>query len=355
MLIAILSFVFVLGILIFIHELGHFIVAKRVGIKVHKFSLGFPPTIVSKTIGDTEYSIGLIPLGGFVKMAGENPDEEATGASHEFGSKSIAQRAAVIIAGPFMNYVLAITIMIGIFYLGGRPVYEENRVVVGEVFEGKPAYEAGLRTDDVVIGLDGVSIANYDSLRLSIYAHKTNPLELTWLRGLDTMSAVITPQIEMVMTAEGEMDSIGMIGFGQKAVRYENYGLGESISKGFMLTHVMLVETVSFVKKFATGQVSRKMIGGPLFIAQQSGKEASKGATNLFYFMALLSINLAVLNVLPIPILDGGHLVFLAVELVKGSPLPMKTRIVAQQVGMLLLLSLIVFVTYNDIMRVFSG
>ena len=355
MLTTILSFVFVLGVLIFIHELGHFLVAKRVGIKVHKFSLGFPPNIFSKKVGDTEYAIGLIPLGGFVKMAGENPDEEMTGAPDEFASKSLAQRAAVIFAGPFMNYILAIAILIGIFYFGGKPVYEENRVVVGEVFEGKPAYEAGLRTDDVVIGLDGAQIANFDSLRLSIYAHKSDPLELTWLRGPDTMSAVITPQIELQPNIEGGVDSIGMIGFGQKAVRYESYGLGASISKGFLLTHVILVETISFVKKFAMGEVSRKMIGGPLFIAQQSGKEASKGVANLFYFMALLSVNLAVLNILPIPILDGGHLVFLAIELVKGSPLPMKSRIIAQQVGMLLLLSLIVFVTYNDIMRVFSG
>ena len=139
MLVNIASFVFVLGILVFIHELGHFLVAKKVGIKVERFSLGFPPNIFSKKWGETIYCIGIIPLGGYVKMAGEHPTEEATGAPDEFMSKSIGQRAAVIFAGPFMNYVLAIVLLIGIFYFGGRPLTDETRVLVGDVQQDSPA------------------------------------------------------------------------------------------------------------------------------------------------------------------------------------------------------------------------
>ena len=166
-----LSTIFVLGILIFIHELGHFIVAKRVGIKVYRFSLGFPPYIFSKKVGETDYSIGLIPLGGFVKMAGENPDDPTTGDPNEFSSKTLLQRAAVIFAGPFMNYVLALIIPVCVLYFSGTPVYDPDRIIVGEVTQDLPAAAAGLREDDQIIGIDGVSVSNFDSLRLRIAKH----------------------------------------------------------------------------------------------------------------------------------------------------------------------------------------
>ena len=155
MLVNIASFVFVLGVLIFIHELGHFLIAKRVGIRVDQFSLGFPPHIFKKAWGQTEYCIGIIPLGGYVKMAGEQPDEAATGAPDEFMSKTVGQRAAVIFAGPFMNYVLAILLLIGIAFLVGRPVTDPDRVVVGEMVAEGPAEKAGLLPGDVILAIDG--------------------------------------------------------------------------------------------------------------------------------------------------------------------------------------------------------
>ena len=355
MLISVLSFIFVLGVLVFIHELGHFVVAKKVGIRVDRFSLGFPPTIFSRKRGDTTYAIGIIPLGGYVKMAGENPDEETTGAPDEFMSKTIGQRTAVIFAGPFMNYVLAILLMIGIFYFTGRPIYDQDRVVVGSVDADGPAAEAGLAVDDVIIAIDGEPVTHFDSLRVRINAHKASALNLTWVSGADTTMASITTRVEKLPNAEGGVDSLGVIGFSQKVQEYESFGLGQSISKGFVAAHVIVYETVNFVKKLVLHEVSPKMIGGPIFIAQQSGKEAQRGASRLFLFMALLSVNLAVLNVLPIPILDGGHLMFLLIEKIKGSPLSMKARLVSQQVGLVLLLSLIVLVTYNDILRAFKG
>lgn len=378
MLLSIASFIFVLGVLIFIHELGHFLVAKKVGIKVEKFSLGFPPNIFSKRVGETTYCIGLIPLGGYVKMLGEDPVEETKGTGavlekagraqlagqggsgstftgNEFMSKTVWQRAAVIFAGPFMNYVLAIALMIGIFLFSGRPIFDDARVLVGSVAKESPAAGAGLAEGDQIVAVDGVPVTNFDSLRVRINKHLATPLELAWLRASDTMRATITTRVEEIPNMDGGVDSVGIIGFTQKVLRYERFGIGESIGRGFVTAHVIVWETVRFVKKAISGQVSARMIGGPLFIAQQSGKEAEKGASSLFFFMALLSVNLAVLNVLPIPILDGGHLLFLLIEKVRGVPLSIKARALAQQVGIIFLFGLIIFVTYNDILRYFRG
>ena len=354
MFLTIVSFIFVLGVLITIHELGHFLVAKKVGIKVERFSIGFPPYIFNRKKGETDYSIGLIPLGGFVKMAGENPEEEATGAAYEFSSKTVGQRAAVIFAGPFMNYILALVIMIGIFMFGGEPQFDPDHVRVGEVTEGDPAFNAGIKTDDMIIAINDINVNNFDSLRSIVYPRPNEEVKVTWVSGSDTISAPIVTKAEEVPNLEGGVDTIGMIGFQQKAISYKTFGFFESIKLGFITTHQIVWGTVDFVQKLIRTKISSKLIGGPFFIAQQSGKEARKGPTSLFYFMALLSVNLAVLNVLPIPVLDGGHLVFLLMEKIKGSPVSIKSRMVAQQVGVVALLSLILYVTYNDILRLFN-
>ena len=357
MLLTAASFIFVLGILIFIHELGHFLVAKKVGVRVDKFSLGFPPNILAKKVGETTYCIGVIPLGGYVKMAGEHPGEESTDAPDEFMSKSVGQRTAVIFAGPFMNYVLSIVLLIGILYFGGRPVFDPNRVAIIQVNPDGPAAEAGLKDEDEIIAIDGAPVFRYDSLSSIIHAKIEKPLDLTWVRAGDTITTTITTMKSAQPNPDGIIDTVGLIGviLGQKVIGREDVGLRESIEDGFITAHIIVWETVKFIKKYVTGEVSPKMVGGPLFIAQQSGKEARKGAASLFFFMALLSVNLAVLNILPIPVLDGGHLIFLAIEKVRGSPLSMKIRSTAQQIGVILLLGLIVFVTYNDILRLFKG
>ncbi|HKK20452.1 MAG TPA: site-2 protease family protein, partial [candidate division Zixibacteria bacterium] len=220
MLVTIASFVFVLGILIFIHELGHFLVAKKVGIRVETFSLGFPPNIFSKKFGDTVYAIGIIPLGGFVKMAGENPDEKSTGSPDEFMAKSVGQRAAVIFAGPFMNYLLAIFIMVGIFYLTGKPIYEQGRIIVGQVVNDDPAQKAGLKENDQIIALNGIPVTNYDSLRLGINAVVKKPIELTWIHQNDTITKDIVTKAEHIPNMNGGIDTIGLVGFNQKPIRY---------------------------------------------------------------------------------------------------------------------------------------
>jgi regulator of sigma E protease len=351
----VLSFIFVLGVLIFFHELGHFLVAKWAGVRVEKFSLGFPPNIFAKKWGDTTYCIGLIPLGGYVKMLGENPDEESTGAPDEYMSKPVWKRFLIILAGPFMNYLLAVVILAGIIFFVGKPLFDNDRVLVGEIVAGHPADLAGMKVDDQIIAINGEMLASFDSLRARVNAQVGVPIEVTWLHGGDTNTATMTTAIAEQPNIKGGIDSVGVIGFGQKVIGYDSFGLLASFSSGFATTNRIGIETVKFVKRTVTGEVSAKLIGGPLFIAQQSGREAEKGPSSLFFFMALLSVNLCILNILPIPVLDGGQLVFLAIEKLKGKPLSMKARMAVQQVGVVFLLLLIVMVTYNDVMRFFSG
>ncbi len=352
---SILSFIFVLGVLVFIHELGHFLVAKKVGIRVDRFSLGFPPNVLARKWGETTYCIGLIPLGGYVKMAGENPDEEATGSPHEFMSKSAGRRAAVILAGPFMNYLLSIFILAGILFIFGQPLFDPERALVGEVIKGHPAFQAGLKPGDQILAIDGEPVSGFEAMRVRINAHVAEPIELTWLHEGDTITTVVITAIAEQPDLQGGLDSVGIIGIVEKVIGYEKFGILASLGNGFATTNTIAIATVKFVKKAITGEVSAKLIGGPLFIAQQSGKEARKGASSLFFFMALLSVNLAILNVLPIPILDGGQLLFLVIEKIRGSPLSMKARVVAQQAGLVVILGLVLMVTYNDIIRVLRG
>ncbi len=211
----------------------------------------------------------------------------------------------------------------------------------------------GLKTGDQIIAVDGKVVTAFDSVRVAINKKVIAPVHLTWLRGTDTIQADITTRAEVQPNMTGGVDSIGVIGFTQQILRHESDGVLESFKQGFVTTHVIVWETIKFVKKLVSGQVSPKLLGGPLFIAEQSGKEAHKGISSLIFFMALLSVNLAVLNVLPIPVLDGGHLLFLAIEKVRGSPLSMRARAIAQQIGIVFLFGVILLVTYNDILRMF--
>jgi len=346
-----LATIFVLGVLIFFHELGHFLVAKRAGIKVHQFSLGFPPLILKKKWGETEYCIGLIPLGGFVRMAGENPDDDMTGAPNEFMSKNVGVRAAVVAAGPIMNLILAWLILWGLFFFEGEP-YSSN--VIAQVGENTPAEMAGLLPGDKIIAVNDETISDYETMTAAISKYLEKPLNVVWMRDDQEMSASITTITDTVYNETGDKVPVGMIGIGVQ-VEYLNVGFFDAVGKGFMRSVGFVRMVVEFVYNLVTGKISPKMIGGPVFIAQLAGETAQVGFSVLLYFMALLSVNLAVLNIMPIPVLDGGHLVFLAIEKIKGSPLSMNQRSIAQQVGLVFLLLVIVLVTYNDIVRFISG
>ncbi|HEX9751578.1 MAG TPA: RIP metalloprotease RseP [candidate division Zixibacteria bacterium] len=351
-----LAAIFVLGVLVFVHELGHFLVAKWAGIKVERFSLGFPPKMVGITIGETEYCISWLPLGGYVKMAGENPEDgESTGDPREFMSKSIGARAAVIVAGPLMNFIAAILAFSLVLMFWGRPTLDTEHVLIGPVLEGSPADSIGLRNGDVILAVDHETVATFEEMASRVQTRAGQSLELLWRRDGELYSAMITPKTDTLRDSAGA-DSVivGRIGVGL-GYTYEPVGVLASIVEGTKQSITVTATMFGFLGGLFSGDVSIKMVSGPVGIVRFAGTAAREGFDMLLNFMAILSVNLAILNVLPIPILDGGHLVFLAMEKLRGRPLTIRQRAIAQQVGFALLLLLIVTVTYHDILRLLTG
>ncbi len=351
MILVILSFIFVLGLLIFVHELGHFAVAKWCGIRVETFSLGFPPKMIGFRKGETEYCISWIPLGGYVKMAGEKPEEEdIQGRPYEFMSKPIWQRALVIFAGPAMNYVLTVVLLFAIYFFQGEPINDPS-AKIGLVVAGEPAAAAGLQPGDMIIGVDDSTVASFNDMYRLITNRPGEQVNLSWLRGNDTMSAFVTTRVDTAMDMQGEVVQVGKIGVG-KLVEYQPMGLGKAFVEGFLATNEYVAQIFKFLSDVITGSVSSKLIGGPIFIAQAAGEAAKQGFVSVLFLAAILSVNLCVVNLVPIPVLDGGQLLFLLIEKIKGSPVSMRGRAIAQQIGLVFLILLIIFVTKNDIWRI---
>jgi regulator of sigma E protease len=346
-----LSFLFVLGILIFVHELGHFLVAKSVGIRVEKFSLGYPPKMVGKKIGDTEYMISWIPLGGYVKMAGEELEEGRTDwKPYEFMSKSVSQRALVVSAGPVMNFILAAFIFWGIFLFAGKQIIHDDTTEIGYVAEESPAQNAGIQVGDVILSINGEGVKDFREMAKITHKQVEKPILVEWERGGEKLRATIVTQKEEVINQKGETEEVGKIGVGP-TYSIVRLNLFKSLWEGIGTAVFILVETIKFIIALIMGTASLKLIGGPVFIAQTAGETARMGVVSLFSFIAILSVNLALINALPIPVLDGGHILFLVIEKIQKKPLSFKQRSILQQIGFAFLLFLIILVTYNDFSR----
>ena len=427
----ILSFIFVLGVLIFVHELGHFIMARRIGVRVLTFSLGFGPKILTIKRGDTEYCISAIPLGGYVKMAGENPEDNRTGSADEFLSKTKWQRFQVLVMGPVMNLALALVVMTFVLYQGAPvPAFETEPVVIGafeeqsvarnvglqpgdrileidgepietwkefsmviapkanravtlkiqrngQVFEkqvtpdaqskfeigdlgimpelnpetrrvnpGEPAEAGGLKAGDIILSVGGERNVSYDRLVEIIRAHPNKPLRFD-VRREDggTAQLTITPHVA------GEYARVGA-----EFWAYEVHEADPTLLQAFQLSVKQNWEWTTLImttlKGLFTRETPMKQLMGPIGIAEMSGNAAETGWIQLFTLMAMISLNLGLLNLMPIPVLDGGHILILGLEGVSRRDFSMKVKEKMLMVGFVVLLTLMVTVIYNDLTRV---
>jgi regulator of sigma E protease len=349
-----LSAIVVLGLLIFVHEFGHFIFAKLFGVGVEKFSLGFGPKIVGKTIGDTEYLISAFPLGGYVKMIGESPEAEVSpeDMSRSFMAQHPLKRIVIVAAGPTFNLLFAAILFIFVYMIG----VPSATTRIGEVLPGKPAAAAGLLAKDVVRSVNGKPVSRWDEFSGMIADSKGAPLEISVQRGDATLTFRIVPETKEGKNLFGEKILYPIIGVQSSGEMVtDRYPPVQAVGKGCVQTWRVISLTLLSIVKLIERVVPLDTVGGPIMIAKMAGEQASAGGVNFLAFMALLSINLGILNLLPVPILDGGHLFFYFWELVFRKPVSMKTREMAQQIGLILLIGLMVLAFYNDFVRYILG
>ena len=447
------SFVVAIGLLIFVHELGHFLVAKAVGVGVERFSLGFGPRLWSLRRGETEYCLSIVPLGGYVKMMGEEASGEdvihpptdapvdAQADAKSFAKKPLGTRVLIVFAGPGMNFVLAAVIFSFIYAVVGVPVFPTT---VGRILPDSAAAQAGLRAQDEVVAVDGRPVRHWGEIEERVAGSAGRPLTLTIVRGGERRDVSVTPRRVPVRTPFGEPAeawSLGtspylppVVGEVQAGMPAAEAGIqprdhivalnsqpietwdelaeiiskrpGETVTltverpgsrmdisvtpralterdplgnetqvgrigiaratsqtflrsdplpalgKGVARTWDVTALTVVSIWKLVSGVIPASNIGGPLQIGIAAGQQAQQGFVPYAFFVALISVNLAILNLLPVPMLDGGHLLFFAIEAVLGRPLSLRKREIAQQIGLALLLLLMVFALYNDTLRV---
>ena len=420
-LVAVGYFLIALGVLVFVHELGHFLVAKRAGIRVERFSLGYPPKMVGFQWGETEYCISWIPFGGYVKVAGmaDVGDEETTGAAWEFPSKSIGVRMAVIAAGPLMNFLFAFLVFVLVYGAYGIDTVDSTVIApeadsvaetsgllrgdvvlqvdgvdvanahqlldaleqgasqgvtidferdgaarqvrlpaaadggyglnillptkVGSTDPGTPAEGVGLQRGDIITAVDGRSVTSWSAMRELISARPAESIQLQWQRDGGLLSAAITPEAR----TDGD-ERIGVIGIRPYEASSIAVGWGEATKMSALSVYTSSYLILDFISGIFEDK-RYKELGGPIRIAKMADDTASMGLKYFLRFLALLSVNLAILNLLPIPVLDGGHLTFLTLEALLRRPPSVRQREIAQQVGLVIILFIMAVVTFNDL------
>lgn len=357
----ILATLVVLGVLILVHELGHYWAAKALGVQVQRFSIGLGPKIVGFRRGETEYVVAAIPLGGYVKMGGMGDEamEKLEGSSaiqtppeRAFDNKPLWARTVVILAGVAMNMLFAFAAFTGVAAVWGvRAEPETTEPVVGLVSPSGPAAEAGIEPGDLITDVMGTPVASWTELVREIEARPGERVTFGLSReGRDIVRIAAVEAVEVEL-ADGTETEIGRIGIVQE-LGYVDLGAGEAVVHGLRQTVAVTVTIIDFLASLATGQVSPRDVGSVFTIGEASGQAAALGLDSFLAFMALFSINLAVLNLLPIPVLDGGHLVFLAIEAVRGGkPLTARQRLKWSNVGFLVVLGIMAWALSNDVLR----
>ena len=341
----VIAFLVVLGVLVFIHELGHYLAARWRGVHVEVFSIGFGKTIRSWTDRrGTVWRLAWLPLGGFVKLHGQEGPDDATPEQRAawkpgqtFHEKRVGDRAIVVAAGPIANFLLA-AVLFGLLYMTvGQP---QPNATVGRVVENSAAARAGLLPGDRILALDGQAVTRFDQVQRHIQPRANQPVEIRIQREGAEQTLVATPEAR---------DSVGVLGVAGGATEFQRLNPVSALVAGTVQTWDVSVQTLAGLWQMITGQRGTEELGGPLRIAQLSGQVAEMGVASLISFMAVLSVNLALINLFPIPVLDGGHLLFYAAEAIRGRPLPPRAIEYGFRAGFALLIALFVFATFNDL------
>lgn len=334
----------VFGLIVFVHEFGHYIFAKITGIRVEEFSLGMGPKLIGKQWGETLYSLRILPIGGFCRMSGEGGEHENSLGDdpRRFDRKPVLHRFAVLVGGPAMNFLLAALIFIAIFSLLGVP--DGYTTHIGHVFEDRPADAVGLQVGDRITGINNIAVDSWQDMVDIIHVNAGKELNLTVERDEKTLSVNITP----ILDDEGKY---GVIGISPQTPNWKHIGLWAGIKEGLFRTYEFTRLTILGLVQMIRGEVSTNELAGPVGIVQMIDESARFGLVPLANLTALLSISLGFFNLLPIPALDGGRLIFIYLEIIRGKPVnPTKENFV-HLIGFALLIMLMVFITYRDILK----
>ncbi len=357
----VVPFVVVLTVLVFFHEMGHYLVARLNGVRVEVFSIGFGPELFGWTTrSGTRWKISAVPLGGYVKMFGDRdgssaPDrdavEEMTDAEKavSFHHKRLSQRAAIVSAGPIANFLLAIVILAGFYMIYGQPSTVPELAVV----EPQSAAErAGLEVGDLIVEIDGAAIERFEEVQLKVHTGLGAPMEITVLRDGAMTAVAVTPDVVEITDRFGNTSVVGRLGVRSSTIAMEPRGPIRAIWEATRSTYDYALVTLKAVGQFIVGTRSTKELAGPIGIAKMSGDMAQNGAVGILWFMAILSINLGLINLFPIPVLDGGHLLFYFFEAIRGRPLGERAQEYGFRFGLGLVLLLMIFVTWNDLVNI---
>ena len=346
-------FIVVLGALVFFHELGHFLVARACGVTVVTFSLGFGPKMLTRQRGDTQYCLSLIPLGGYVRMLGDDPSEVVAPEAREraFSTQATHKKCAIVVAGPGFNFILAL-VLFAMVYMFGVPVLTPH---IGEVMKDSAAEAGGIKAGDTILSIEGAPITEWEQLADTL--QKTGGKEVAFLVERDgaQIPLHLTPVRQETTDLFGDTQTLWRIGVQPKGTQItRRYNPIMALWMGAQKTWEMSVLNVVSIFKMIQGKISSDNIGGPILIAQMASQQAAQGLLNVILFTAVISVSLGVMNLFPVPILDGGHLFFFLIEGALGRPLKLRTKEMASQAGLALLLLLMGFALYNDIMRLLT-